>query len=67
MFAAALENVDSSPMEGFRPEVIVETLGLDPEKEKVSVTLALGYRDAKDPYQQMKKVRKPEDKLFKFM
>ncbi|MBN9311871.1 MAG: NAD(P)H-dependent oxidoreductase [Chryseobacterium sp. 39-10] len=67
MFAAALENVDSSPMEGFRPEVIVETLGLDPEKEKVSVTLALGYRDAKDPYQQMKKVRKPGDKLFKYM
>lgn len=67
MFAAALENVDSSPMEGFRPEVIIETLGLDPEKEKVSVTLALGYRDAKDPYQQMKKVRKPGDKLFKYM
>ena len=67
MFAVALENVDSSPMEGFRPEVIVETLGLDEAKEKVSVTLALGYRSEDDPFQQMKKVRKPGDKLFKYI
>ncbi|WP_234109774.1 MULTISPECIES: NAD(P)H-dependent oxidoreductase [Chryseobacterium] len=67
MFAAALENVDSSPMEGFRQEVIVETLGLDHEKEKVSVTLALGYRAEDDPFQKMKKVRKPGDKLFKYI
>ncbi|MPN39911.1 putative NAD(P)H nitroreductase [bioreactor metagenome] len=67
MFAAALENVDSSPMEGFRQEVIAETLGLNQVKEKVTVTLALGYRAEDDPFQKMKKVRKPGDKLLKYI
>lgn len=67
MFAAALEKVDSCPMEGFRPDEISEILGIDSETEKVTVTLALGYRAADDSFQKMKKVRKPNDKLFKFI
>lgn len=67
MFASALENVDSCPMEGFKPENINEILELDTEKEHVSVTLALGYRAEDDAFQNMKKVRKPDDKLFKFL
>ncbi len=67
MFAAALENVDTCPMEGFRQEVIDEILNLDPKKEKTCITLALGYRSAEDHFQNLKKVRKPNDKLFKFM
>lgn len=67
MFAAALENVDSCPMEGFKPEIINDILELDTEKEHVSVTLALGYRAEDDPFQNMKKVRKPDEKLFKFL
>lgn len=67
MFAAALENIDSCPMEGFRPEVISEILQLDTEKEQVSVTLALGYRAVDDAFQNMKKVRKPVEKLFKII
>lgn len=67
MFAAALEAVDTSPMEGFRPEVISEILGLDAEKDKVSVTLALGYRATDDKYQTIKKVRKPDEMLYKFL
>lgn len=67
MFAAAMEKVDSCPMEGFRPDVISEILGIDPENEKVSVTLALGYRSAEDHFQNMKKVRKPNDLLFRFL
>ena len=67
MFAAALENLDTCPMEGFKQETIDEILGLDPEQEKVAVTLALGFRAEDDVFQTMKKVRKPEDKLFKFM
>ena len=67
MFAAAIENVDTCPMEGFKQEIIDEILGLDSQIEKVSVTLALGYRSAEDEFQNFKKVRKPNDKLFKFI
>ena len=67
MFAAALEKVDSCPMEGFIPQKIEEILNLDTEKESVTVTLALGYRAEDDAFQNMKKVRKPDEKLFKFL
>lgn len=67
MFAAALEQVDSCPMEGFVPQKIEEILNLDTEKESVNVTLALGYRAEDDAFQNMKKVRKPDDKLFRFL
>ncbi|MBW8358533.1 MAG: NAD(P)H-dependent oxidoreductase [Weeksellaceae bacterium] len=67
MFAAALEKVDTCPMEGFKAEILEEILGMDPEKEKVAVTLAIGYRSEEDHFQHMKKVRKPDEKLFKFL
>ena len=67
MFAAALENVDTCPMEGFNKEKIEEILDLDTKNESVSVTLALGYRAEDDIFQNFKKVRKPDDKLFKFL
>lgn len=67
MFAATLEKVDTCPMEGFKQEIIDETLNLDTENEKVAVTLALGYRAEDDVFQNMKKVRKPDEKLFKFL
>lgn len=67
LFAAALENIDSCPMEGFSGEKIAELLNIDKEKEKVSVTLALGYRAWDDPFQNNKKVRKPDDKIFKIL
>ncbi|WP_419869098.1 NAD(P)H-dependent oxidoreductase [Chryseobacterium sp. CT-SW4] len=67
MYAAAIENIDTCPMEGFRQDVIEEILNIDPEAEKVTVTLALGYRSGEDSFQHMKKVRKPDDKLFKFI
>lgn len=67
MFAAALENVDTCPMEGFKQEKIDIILGLDVEIEKVAVTLAIGYRSEEDEFQNFKKVRKPTDKLFKFI
>lgn len=67
MYAAAIENVDTCPMEGFRQDVIEEILNIDSQKEKVTVTLALGYRSDEDQFQHMKKVRKPNEKLFKFI
>lgn len=67
MYAAAIENVDTCPMEGFRQDVIEEILEIDPEAEKATVTLALGYRSEEDHFQHLKKVRKPDEKLFKFI
>src|SRR5690606_39839527 len=67
MFAAALEEIDSCPMEGFKPGKIEEILELDTEAERISVTLALGYRAEDDAFQHNKKVRKTDEKLFKFL
>ena len=67
MYAAALENVDTCPMEGFRQDVLEKILEIDSKIEKVTVTLALGYRSEEDQFQHMKKVRKPNEKLFKFI
>nr|WP_314493743.1 NAD(P)H-dependent oxidoreductase [uncultured Chryseobacterium sp.] len=67
MYAAAIENIDTCPMEGFRQDLIEEILEINPEIEKVTVTLALGYRSEEDEFQHMKKVRKPNEKLFKFI
>jgi nitroreductase len=67
MYAAAIENIDTCPMEGFRQDVIEEILEIDPETEKATVTLALGYRSEEDHFQHLKKVRKPDEKLFKFI
>lgn len=67
MFAAALEKVDSCPMEGFNAEMITEILEINSEKEKVCVTLALGYRADDDFFKTLEKVRKPNEKLFQFI
>lgn len=67
LFAAALENIDSSPMEGFDDKILTNALPIDPAKEWPSVTLALGYRSPEDPFQSLKKVRKPEEKLIEFL
>ncbi|GAA4163143.1 NAD(P)H-dependent oxidoreductase [Chryseobacterium ginsenosidimutans] len=67
MYAAALENVDTCPMEGFRQDIIEQILDINPDTEKVTVSLALGYRSEEDHFQHMKKVRKPNEKLFKFI
>ena len=63
----ALEKVDTCPMEGFKMDEISKILEIDSEIEKVTVTLALGYRAEDDAFQKMKKVRKPNEKLFKFL
>ena len=67
MFAAALEKIDTCPMEGYKQEIIDDILQLDPQKEKVAVTLAIGYRSTEDEFQNFKKVRKPNERLFKFL
>jgi nitroreductase len=63
--AAAVEGVDSTPMEGFVPTGVDEVLGLK-EKGLTSVCLlALGYRDEeKDFLSKAAKVRRADEELF---
>lgn len=59
--AAALENVDATPMEGFNSEELDELLGLKEKGLKSQALLALGYRaNEGDWLQGMKKVRQPK-------
>ena len=63
LVASAVEEVDSTPMEGFVPSKVDEVLGLKELGLKSSVILTLGYRDTEgDSLSTMKKVRR--DNLF---
>ena len=58
--AAALEEIDATPMEGFNPVQLDELLGLKEKGLRSSMLLALGYRDKINDYNlKLKKVRKP--------
>lgn len=67
VFAAALEGIDSCPMEGFFREELGNLLQIDTQKEQVTVTVALGTRAEDDFFQTLKKVRKPNDKFLEFI
>jgi len=63
--ASAIEEVDSTPMEGFNPVSVDNILGLNELKLKSVVLLPLGYRDSNNDYlSSMKKVRWDNDKFF---
>ncbi len=63
--AAALEEVDSTPMEGFDPAKLDEVLGLKEKGLKSVVMMAIGYRDvATDTSAGYKKVRRAKEDLF---
>ena len=65
MVAAALEHVDSTPMEGFDARSFDEILGLHQLGLRSVVLLALGFRDAKNDLNSTKaKVRIPKDDFF---
>lgn len=66
IMAAAQEQVDTCPMEGFKAEILEDILKIDKANEKVAVVLAVGYRSEDDIFQNFKKVRKPYDKFIKF-
>ncbi len=62
--AAAFEEVDATPIEGFVPEKLDEILGLKEKGLRSCVILTLGYRQAdKDWLVKLKKVRKPKADL----
>ena len=59
LVASAVEDVDSTPMEGFLPNKVDEVLGLRELGLKSAVVLTLGYRDTEgDSLSTMKKVRR---------
>lgn len=65
MVAAAIEGVDSTPMEGFSKDGVDEVLGLKEKGLASSVILVLGYRDENNDYLvNQKKVRRESNKLF---
>lgn len=63
--AAALLKIDATPMEGFDPAKINEILGLEALGLNASVIVTVGYRHEQDEAQHYKKVRKPQQELFK--
>jgi nitroreductase len=63
--AAAVEQVDATPMEGFDPSAVDEVLNLKAQGLRSVTILALGYRDAeKDFLASAKKVRRHRDQLI---
>ncbi|HYH15400.1 MAG TPA: NAD(P)H-dependent oxidoreductase [Flavisolibacter sp.] len=63
--AAAVEQVDATPMEGFNPDAVDELLNLKAQGLRSVIILALGFRDAeKDFLASAKKVRRHKDRLI---
>ena len=65
LVAAAEEQVDATPMEGFNANEFDKILELKEKGLKSVVIMALGYRDvANDAMANLKKVRRSKEKLF---
>lgn len=61
IIAAAFEEVDSTPMEGFVPEEVDEILNLKEKGLKSVLLLPIGYRDSSNDWLvNLTKVRKPK-------
>lgn len=64
LIAAAEEEVDSTPMEGFDPDKVDEILGLRERGLRSVVMIPLGYRDVDgDWLVKLKKVRRPREQF----
>lgn len=64
LLAAACEEVDSTPMEGFDPKALDAILDLSAKGLRSVVILPLGYRDTdQDWLVNLKKVRRPRDRF----
>ena len=65
LVAAASEEIDATPMEGFIPDAVDEALGLKALGLHSAVAVTLGYRDAPNDYLSgAKKVRRASEKLI---
>lgn len=65
LVAAAEEEIDSTPMEGFDKNLLDDLLNLKEKGLHSTVIMALGYRDAENDYLvNLKKIRREKEKLF---
>lgn len=64
LFAAGLEGIDATPMEGFDRDTINQEFGLTEKGLKASVIVALGYRSESDFNAKLPKSRLPDDVIF---
>ncbi|ENU92265.1 hypothetical protein F971_02154 [Acinetobacter vivianii] len=64
LFAAGLEGIDATPMEGFDRNIINQEFGLTEKGLKASVIVALGYRSESDFNAKLPKSRLPDDVIF---
>lgn len=65
LVAAAMEEVDSTPMEGFDAAALDKFLNLEAKGLKSIALMALGYRDETNDFLvKAKKVRRAKEKLF---
>lgn len=62
--AAAMEGVDSCPMEGFDGKAVAEILGTEAMGYMPVVMIPFGYRSAEDKYAGAPKVRYSAEKVF---
>jgi nitroreductase/dihydropteridine reductase len=66
--AAAFEEVDATPMEGFDPEKVDEILGLKARGLRSVTLVPIGYRDNEgDWLVKLKKVRRPKEEFVSFV
>ena len=65
LIAAAYEEVDATPMEGFDPAALDDILNLKARGLRSVVLLPLGYRKVDEDWLvNLKKVRRPKDQLI---
>lgn len=65
LIAAAEEEIDSTPMEGFDKMLLNDLLHLKEKGLRSTVIMTLGYRDVENDYLvNLKKVRRPKSQLF---
>ncbi len=65
LVAAATEEIDSTPMEGFDKKKLDDLLGFKKKGLRSSVLMALGFRDTKNDYLvNLKKIRRESQQLF---
>jgi len=68
LVAAAVEDVDSVPMEGFNPKALDELLNLEEQNLGSVCILTIGYRNEETDYNAtLPKVRKDNQDLFIFL
>lgn len=68
LIAAAYEEVDSTPMEGFNPAALDEILNLKAKGLRSVVMMPLGYRKADEDWLlNLKKVRRPKEDFISWM